>query len=565
MTSAVKLVIFILVSAGIVLLGWFAYEGDHIDFNFGFTQYMQLNLSHIICVAGNDSSRALEVHFVVVHVPQDTQNFGSVDYVINGIHKTAEFDKLSGDTAHYFDYIPNDSGSYVVSTATVTIDGETLSLQNPKTVNNLCTGPSPTPTITPSPTPTPSPTASVSPSPTGGPSPSITPTPTITPTQTPSPSVTPTSTPSGTGTINVVKTVINDNGKTKVIADFPLFVNNTSVVSGVTNTFSAPGLYTVTETSNPNYTRTFSGDCGSSGQINLNPGDNKFCIITNDDIATAVASPPPGGGNIPPVPPLIDVVKVPSPLALPDGPGPVTYTYTLSNIGTVPVTNITMVGDTCSPIVLVSGDTNADAKLDVNETWVHTCTTTLTETHTNNIVATGWANGVSGVDIAQATVVVGESGTVALPPPLIHITKIPEPSTLPLGGGMVTYTHAVTNVGTVALSNLRVTDDDCGQVNYISGDSNADENLNVSETWTYTCQIFLTKNTTSTVTAKGDANFLTSTDLATATVLAVIAPGLPNMGFAPDDENFALYMIILASIVMLAAISTIIALRKKSI
>jgi len=28
-----------------------------------------------------------------------------------------------------------------------------------------------------------------------------------------------------------------------------------------------------------------------------------------------------------------------------------------------------MVDDTCSPVAFVSGDTNADAKLDVNETW----------------------------------------------------------------------------------------------------------------------------------------------------------------------------------------------------
>ncbi|MDO8591617.1 MAG: ice-binding family protein, partial [bacterium] len=49
------------------------------------------------------------------------------------------------------------------------------------------------------------------------------------------------------GTINVVKTVINDSGVgTKIVADFPLFVNGTPVTSGVTNSFSAPGTYTVT-------------------------------------------------------------------------------------------------------------------------------------------------------------------------------------------------------------------------------------------------------------------------------------------------------------------------------
>ncbi len=61
-------------------------------------------------------------------------------------------------------------------------------------------------------------------------------------------------------TINVVKTVINDNGQTKTVSDFPLFVNGTLVVSGVTNTFPA-GSYTISETSDPHYKQTFSVDC----------------------------------------------------------------------------------------------------------------------------------------------------------------------------------------------------------------------------------------------------------------------------------------------------------------
>lgn len=182
------------------------------------------------------------------------------------------------------------------------------------------------------------------------------------------------------GTINVVKTVINDNGGTKTIADFPLFVNGVLVASGVTNSFHAGGdVYAITETSDPHYTQTFSGDCDIEGRFNLFTDDTKFCIVTNNDIGAPVV--------VPPVPPLIDVVKVPSPLALPNGPGSVTYTYTLRNIGTVPVSNITMVGDTCGPITLVSGDINTDTKLDVSESWAHTCTTTLSETHTNTVVA----------------------------------------------------------------------------------------------------------------------------------------------------------------------------------
>jgi len=334
-----------------------------------------------------------------------------------------------------------------------------------------------------------------------------------------------------TGTINVVKVVVNDGGGTKTVADFPLFINGSFVASGDTNvvgtTSNQAYQYDVTETNDPNYTRTFSGDCNSLGQVFLNPFENKVCIITNNDVNAAIVAP---------VPPLIDVVKVPTPLALPAGPGSVLYTYTTRNIGTVPMTNVTMVGDTCSPIVLASGDANNNSILEVNETWTYTCTANLTATHTNTVVATGWANGISAVDIASATVVVGQP----IVPPLIHITKTPNPLALSAKGGMVTYTKKVTNPGTVALSNVQVTDDKCSPVTYISGDLNSDSKLDVTETWTYTCKANLTKTTTNTAIATGQANGMTVRDIAIATVVvAAVVPALPNTGLAPLASSSA--------------------------
>lgn len=361
----------------------------------------------------------------------------------------------------------------------------------------------------------------------------------------------PVSSGSRRGTINVVKLVINDNGRTKTVADFSLFVNGIAVTSGVTNTFAAPAsAYTITETPDPLYTRTFSGDCGADGRIALNPGDNRFCIVTNNDIGAPVV--------VPPVPPLIDVVKVPAPLSLPAGPGPVQYTYTLRNLGTVAATNITMVGDTCSPILRVSGDTDNDNKLDVNETWVHRCSTTLSETHTNTVVATGWANGLSTTDIASSTVIVG----IPLIPPLIHVFKVPSPLALSAGGGLVTYTKTVTNPGTVPLSNVRLSDDKCADVRFISGDADGDALLDPSESWVYTCSSNLTATTTNTVIASGDANGLTARDIAVATVVVAAAvPSLPNAG-AGSMQTVSLVAL---GIVLVAALAvTRILLRKKA-
>ncbi|MDP2586674.1 MAG: hypothetical protein Q8P32_02790 [Candidatus Komeilibacteria bacterium] len=351
-------------------------------------------------------------------------------------------------------------------------------------------------------------------------------------------------------TINVVKTVINDDGGNSSVGDFPLFVNSTSVVSGVTNTFAAPASYTVSETADSDYTQVFSGDCDANGVINLVPGDNKFCIITNNDINRPVSG---GGGFITmPDPPLIDVIKVPSPLALPGGPGLVEYTYTVKNIGTVPMIDVTLVGDSCSPIILTSGDSNFNQRLEVTETWVYTCSTTLTETHTNNVVATGWHYGLSSVDIASATVIVG----LPVVPPLIHVTKVPSPLSLLAGGGMVTYTKQVTNPGTVPLSNVRLTDDVCNPVVYISGDANGDSLLDPAETWVYTCSVNLNQTTVNTVIASGDANGLTARDIAVATVVvagAVVVPQLPDTGFFTRSGITLWNIVILGSVALALA------------
>jgi len=332
-------------------------------------------------------------------------------------------------------------------------------------------------------------------------------------------------------TINVVKTVVNDNGGTKTFINFPLFVNGVPVVSGISNVFAA-GVYTVTETGDPQYTGAFSGDCDAAGHVTVIPGDTKFCILTNNDIAPVVVPPSGGGGgggggssggsgpSTILAPPIIDVVKVPSPLALPNGPGLVKYTYTLKNIGTVPVSNITMVGDSCSPITLISGDTNLDSKLGLNETWIYTCSTILPKTHTNTVVATGWANGISAADIASATVVVGAPIT----PPLIHVTKLPNPLLLKSPGGMVTYTEKVSNPGVVPLSNIQLKDDKCSPLNYISGDINVDLKLDPSEIWTFTCSTNLTQTTTNTASATGESNGITVKDFAIATVVVSPTP-----------------------------------------
>ncbi len=82
--------------------------------------------------------------------------------------------------------------------------------------------------------------------------------------------------------------------------------------------------------------------------------------------------------------------------------GPITYTYLVTNPGTVVLSNIVVTDDKISPVTYVSGDTNGDALLQPGETWVYTATANLTATTTNIATATGSTTGTP-VEAVTAT------------------------------------------------------------------------------------------------------------------------------------------------------------------
>lgn len=270
-------------------------------------------------------------------------------------------------------------------------------------------------------------------------------------------------------------------------------------------------------------------------------GGDVTMISDNISGPTCVAAPgaPSSNGGGPlaaQVPPLIDITKIPTPLALPGGPGSVTYDYTLLNVGTVPINNVVVTDNKCSTISFISGDTNGDSKLDTSEVWKYRCTTNVSQTTTNTATARGDANGFTTIKTANATVVVG----APIIPPLIHLVKKPNIFLLPAGGGAVTYSYAVTNPGTAPLRNVSVIDNKCtglpGLVSGNAGDINHNGLLDPGETWMFTCQTNLTETTTNTGTAEGSANGLTILDYSLATVV-VAPPTLPKTGYPPQEKN----------------------------
>ena len=274
--------------------------------------------------------------------------------------------------------------------------------------------------------------------------------------------------------------------------------------------------------------------------------------------ATCVISPTPTTTPVvgtSSTPPLISIKKVPTPLSL-SASGSVAYNYTVTNPGTVAISNISVVDNKCSPVNFVSGDTNGNSKLDVNETWKYNCATTISQTTTNTATATGMANGLTAVDTANATVAVGTQ----LPPPLINLVKKSSALTVSYGAP-VRYTYTVTNPGTVALKNVSLVDNKCSPITKLSGDTNNNNMLDASETWTYACQANLTSNTTNTATAEGSANGLTAMDTSVATVM-VTSPTLPNTGIGDGGTPWyviaaGLILAITASVYLFLKIRTV--------
>jgi hypothetical protein len=354
-------------------------------------------------------------------------------------------------------------------------------------------------------------------------------------------------------TLHVVKLVVNGSGGTATPSAFNVYVKNggVDVAGSPAAGVSAPGTpysltagtYVVSEDPNASYVRTFTGDCNSSGSITLLAGDDKTCTVVNTDIPIPVVISPGHGGSINRIIPVVGILKVPTPLALPVGSNSVTYNYTVWNVGgQQPLTDVKVVDDKCGSVVYVSGDLNNNNKLDPTEKWQYSCTATLSQTTTNTSVVTAYSDDSyrqAAIATAIATVVVGAPAlpNTGILPPLINIVKVPSQLTpFPFGGGYVTYSYIVSNPGSVPMHNVSVTDDKCLAISVHSGDTNGNGLLDPGESWAYTCRMLVTVSTRNVATAKGQANGFTAIGYAFANVLVVV-PGLPNTGFPPEEKS----------------------------
>jgi uncharacterized repeat protein (TIGR01451 family) len=173
------------------------------------------------------------------------------------------------------------------------------------------------------------------------------------------------------------------------------------------------------------------------------------CNAPNETVTiTAV-----GGGTI-------SVAKSADPASLPPPGGTVTFTVTVTNTGSQPVTitgitddvygNLaTRPGSTCGPL---ASQTVAPTQ-SVTCTFTASITGTAGQTFTDTVIVTATSGGVALTASDTATV------AITSPAPQITVQKSVSPASRPAPGGDFTYTVTVTNASTTPLTLTALTDD----------------------------------------------------------------------------------------------------------
>jgi uncharacterized repeat protein (TIGR01451 family) len=179
----------------------------------------------------------------------------------------------------------------------------------------------------------------------------------------------------------------------------------------------------------------------------------------------------------------------------------INYSITVDNTGNITLTNVTVTDPNADlgSIAYVSGDTDADGKLDVNETWTYSATHTVTQAELDS--QGGGDGDVDNTATADSTETGPDTDDATAPliyNPALNIAKDVSSITGGQGtdgltgadsaGDVINYTISVQNTGNITLTNVTVTDPnaDVGSITYVSGDTDTDGKLDVGETWQYT-------------------------------------------------------------------------------
>jgi uncharacterized repeat protein (TIGR01451 family) len=197
---------------------------------------------------------------------------------------------------------------------------------------------------------------------------------------------------------------------------------------------------------------------------------------------------------------------------------PVTWTYVVRNTGPVTATNI-LVTDNMTGVtpIYLTGDTNQNGVLEPTETWTYVATGIAVAGQYSN---TGTVQGTDADgDLFTAQ---DPSHYFGLANPAIELVKVASRDVVTRGETVV-YSYTVANIGNVPLFEIAVTDDKCSPLTFVTGDTDGDSLLDLTERWLYTCSTVIIQTTTNTAIVTGrDSAGTEVTDQDSATVVVNI-------------------------------------------
>ncbi len=187
----------------------------------------------------------------------------------------------------------------------------------------------------------------------------------------------------------------------------------------------------------------------------------------------------------------------------------INYIYEVTNTGNSAIDNVSVYDDNATPedtdddfyTYYLSGDTDNDDRLDVDETWLFTSKRPVTQAMLDaGGLLTNWATAFGNAALFQdddATVIVEQKPAINIDKTTIAGMQSGDGLTGLHTGDAIRWHYVVTNTGNTALSNVEVVDDNGTSGNtaddftltlwsgYQSGDSDLDGRLDVDETWVF--------------------------------------------------------------------------------
>ncbi|WP_198672940.1 DUF7507 domain-containing protein, partial [Algoriphagus litoralis] len=169
----------------------------------------------------------------------------------------------------------------------------------------------------------------------------------------------------------------------------------------------------------------------------------------------------------------------------------INYTIEVENTGNITVENLQVTDPKTNAPTYVSGDTGVDGLMSPGEIWVYTTSYTVTQ---DDVDSGGFRNDANASGTTSTAGPVTDNTNVNVPSDVqpswtIAKTISTNPATYQAVGEVLAYQIVVTNTGNVRINNVSVADPkaDSSPV-YVSGDTNNDSKLDLTESWTYTAE-----------------------------------------------------------------------------